>query len=246
MAWTDSKNNMKEMFRKGTPKEIAAYIWCYYKWHICAVVFLLIVAVNILYANITEKEHVLQGFFLNALVEEETAEKLERDYLAVYPIDEGKEDINFDVSRYYVPEIDKTSSYENLELVSVQMIAGSADFAVADHELMTQLAYSGLLCELSEVLPEVCMETYADCFLYYDRAIAEGMRNGDDIPDTYPDPDKPEEMEDPVPIMIDLSGSERVAEFYPMSKHSYAFGFGVQVSNPENARNLLAYLTSRP
>lgn len=245
MAWTDSKKNMKEMLRKGTPGEIAAYIWDYYKWHICAVALLLVVAGNIVYSNVTEKDHVLQGFFLNALVEEETAEKLEQDYLAVYPIDEGKEDINFDVSRYYVPEIDKTSSYENLELVSVQMIAGSADFAVADHELMTQLAYSGLLCELSEVLPEEGMEAYANCFLYYDRAVAEGMRNGEKIPDAYPDPGKPEKMEDPVPIMIDLSGSERVAEFYPMSKQSYAFGFGVKVGNPENAINLLAYLTNR-
>lgn len=245
MAWTDSKKNMKEMLRKGTPKEIADYIWCYYKWHICAVALLLIIVCNIIHTNVTEKDHVLQGFFINALVEEEMAEKLEQDYLAVYPIDEGKEDINFDVSRYYVPEIDKTSSYENLELVSVQMIAGGMDFAVADHELMTQLAYSGLLCELSEVLPEACMEAYADCLLFYDRAVAERVGNGGDIPDTYPDPGKPEEMEDPVPIMIDLSGCERVAEFYPMSKQNYAFGFGVQVSNPENARNLLAYLTSR-
>lgn len=42
------------------------------------------------------------------------------------------------------------------------------------------------------------------------------------------------------------SDSSKVAEFYPMSKQSYAFGSAVQVSNPENAINLLTYLTDQP
>lgn len=245
MAWQDSRKNMQKMLKTKDPKKITAYIWDCYKWPILGLLVLTLIAGFLIHDSISEKDHVLQGFFLNALTEEEAVTQLERRFLEVYPIEEEKEDIDFDASRYYIPELDKTSSYENLQLVSVRMIAGDVDFAVADWDLLTQMAYSDLLCDLESVLTPEQMETLSPYFLYYDKAIYRQMKEADDQTSadlSFPDPTKPEEMEEPVAIMVDLSASEELAILYPNAKSKYAFGFAINAENPENAQNLLSFL----
>lgn len=245
MAWQDSRKNMQKMLKTKDPQKIAAYIWDCYKWPILGLLVLALIVGFLIHDSISEKDHVLQGFFLNALAEEDAIAQFEQDFLEVYPIAEEKEDIDFDASRYYIPELDKTSSYENLQLVSVRMIAGDADFAVADWELLTQMAYSDLLCDLESVLTPEQMETFSPYFLYYDKAIYRQMKEADDQTTadlSFPDPTKPEEMEEPVAIMVDLSGSEKLAVLYPNGKAQYAFGFAVNAENTENAINLLSFL----
>lgn len=245
MPWQDSRKNMQKMLKTKDPQKITAYIWDCYKWHILGLLVLALIAGILIHGSVSEKDHVLQGFFLNALAEEEAVTQLEQNFLEAYPIETEKEDIDFDGSRYYIPELDKTSSYENLQLVSVQMIAGDVDFAVADWDLLTQMAYSDLLCELESVLTPEQMERLCPYFLYYDKAIYRQMKASDNQTTadlSFPDPSKPEEMEEPVAVMVDLSGSEELAALYPNAKARYAFGFAVNAENPENAQNLLSFL----
>ena len=91
------------------------------------------------------------------------------------------------------------------------------------------------------------LEAYEPYFLYYDKAVLEELSNIDYtaevIPEiALPDPSKPELMEEPVPVMIDVSSSEKISVFYPVSKETYAFAFVVNGMHKEKAVELLEYL----
>ena len=95
MAWKDELNNAKKVFKTGTTRDKVEYIWEYYKWHILVVVFVVYFIGSVIYNNVTAKEYVLQGIFLNTLVESETVLEMEQDFIKAYPIDTSSEEFFF-------------------------------------------------------------------------------------------------------------------------------------------------------
>lgn len=250
MAWKDELDNAKKIFKTGTLKEKLEYIFDYYKWHILILIFVIYAIGNIIYTNVTAKESVLQGIFLNTIVEESSSLELEQEFLAKYPIDSSSEEIFFDTSLYYVSDADSTyseTSHQTIQVLSVRIAAGEIDFVVSDLENIYTLVYNQYFFELPEVLNKKQLEKYEPYFLYYDKALLEELNNIDFTekkqPEiVYPDPSKPELMKDPVPILIDIDTSERLSGIYPNSYLDYGMAFVVNSANTEKSLEFLDFL----
>lgn len=250
MSWKADLEQAKHIFKTGTPKEKAEYIWDYYKIPIIAILILIYLIVNIIHSHLTAKDYVLQGIFLNALAETETVQELEDGFLEAYPIDQNKEDIFLDTSIYYLPDSDQTSletSYQAIQILSVRIAAGEIDFIAAETPVLTEFAYDGYFSDLSEVLSDEQYKKYEPYFLYYDKAVMEELSDVDYTLEEadaviLPDPAKPELMEEPVPVMIDITKCEKLSLLYPNSAKNYAFALIANGPHTEKALELLEYL----
>ena len=248
MAWKDELNNAKKVFKNGTTKDKVEYIWEYYKLHIVAVVFVVYFIGSMIYNNATAKDYVLQGIFLNTLAEAETVLEMEQDFIKTYPIDASSEEVFLDASMYYSDDSDAMeTSYETIQVLTARVAAGEIDFMVADVATLYDFAYDQYFAELSEVLSEEQLKAYEPYLLYYDKAVLEELSNldytGEEFPEIIlPDPSKPELMEEPVPVMIDVTSSEKISTLYPVSSKSYAFTFVVNGVHKEKAVEFLDYL----
>ena len=78
MAKKDSLKNAKEVLKNGTAKEKISYLWYYFKWHFLVLIIVIVMAADLIYTNITAKEYVLQGMFLNVLAEQDISLELEK------------------------------------------------------------------------------------------------------------------------------------------------------------------------
>lgn len=198
------------------------------------------------YSNITAKETVLQGIFLNTLGTSEAALALKNDFLAVSPIDTASEDIVFNTSVYYDTDIDTTTSYQLMQVLNTKIAVGEADFIVSEDVILTDLAYNEYFCDLSKLLSEEQMQMYEPYFLYYDRAVVEKLRSIDFTDENepkiiLPDPSRPELMDDPIPIMINVSESPKLFYLYKNSTRNYAIAFSVNGANSEKALEFLNF-----
>ena len=156
----------------------------------------------------------------------------------------------FDSSLYYLTDAEaatSTTAYETLQVITAKAASGDIDFMVADDPVLIEFAYDGYLYELSEVLSDEQMKKYEPYFLYYDKAVLEELSNIDytaeEIPEIIlPDPSKPELMEDPVPVMINVTASEKLSVLYPNSTKSYALAFVVNSTHTKKSIEFLDYL----
>lgn len=250
MSWKADLEQAKHIFKTGTPKEKAEYIWDYYKIPIIVILVLIYLIINIVHSQLTAKDYVLQGLFLNTLTEAEAVQELEDGFLEAYPIDQDKEDVFLDTSIYYLPDSDQASldtSYQAIQVLSVRVAAGEIDSMAAETEILTDFAYDGYFSDLSEVLSDEQYRKYEPYFLYYDKAVMEELSDVDYTLEEadaviLPDPAKPELMEEPVPVMIDITECEKLSLLYPNSAKNYAFALIVNGPHTEKALELLEYL----
>lgn len=250
MSWKEDLAQAKHIFKTGTPKEKAEYIWDYYKIPILVILILIYLIGNIVHSRLTAKEYVLQGLFLNTLTEAEAVQELEDGFLEVYPIDQDKEDIFLDTSIYYLPDSDQVSldtSYQAIQVLSVKVAAGEIDFMATETPVLTEFAYDGYFYDLSEVLSNEQYTKYEPYLLYYDKAVMRELSNVDYTLEEaesviLPDPAKPELMKEPVPVMINITGSEKLSFLYPNTAKDYSFALIVNGSHTEKALELLEYL----
>lgn len=250
MSFRDELNNAKKVVREGTTKEKVEYFWDYYKWHMFILIFIVGMIGNILYTYMIQKDYVLQGIFLNAVAEQEDKIELEQNFIEHATIDSDKETVFFDTNYYFSTDTKSSfvaNSYETLQIMHAKIATGEIDFIVGDLDSMNNIAYREYFYELPEVISDEILKKYEKCFLYYDRAFIEKLNNMDEIIDTsktiiYPDPRKPELMEDPVPIFIDVSKSQKLQGFYPYADNVCVMAFAVNSENNEEARCFLDYL----
>lgn len=251
MAWKDELNNAKKVFKNGTTKDKVEYIWEYYKWHILAFVFVVYCIGNIIYSNVTAKDYVLQGLFLNTLAQSETVLEMEQDFMEAFPIDTSSEEVFFDASLYYSNDDTDSAamdtSYQTIQVLATRVAAKELDFMVADVAALYDFAYDQYFTELSEIMSEEQLKTYEPYLLYYDKAVLEELSNldyaGEEFPEiTLPDPSKPELMEEPVPVMIDVTSSEKISALYLSQSKNYAFAFIANGEHMEKSVELLDYL----
>lgn len=250
MVWQDELNNAKKVIKNGTPRQIWSYFWGYYKWHFIILVFVLGFLGNIIYTSVTAKECVLGGVFINSTIAEDEFTELERDLMEHLCVDTGKEEVRIFANHYFSNDagsLNVSMSYETLQLVSAKIGAGEIDFMVGDITAMTDFAYWEYFYDLSEVLSEEMMEKYEPYFLYYDRAVVQKLNSmdmGEDLSSSviYPDPKKPELMEDPVPVFIDVSDCERLQDAYLYTEDVCVIAFAVKGGNETNALAFLDYL----
>ena len=201
---------------------------------------------------VRKQEVVLNGIVLNVYdyENENPVADLGDAYLKHEGLDASKYDISLNSSLTYRAGNDNSSQYHDLETsqaILTQCAAGSIDFMISPLGSVIEYANNGVFVNLKEVLSEEEFKLYEPYFLYVDQAVVEAkdelINNGgnpDDI--STPDPTKPEEMKEPIPVLIDISSCKKVSDIYNYTDDTLAFCVTIKAPNPKRIPSFLEFL----
>jgi len=242
----------KKVFLVGdTPKEKWQFFWKYYKWNALICLIGLIIFGKVVIDFFTSPVLQMQGFMLNTYNEETdtSAEELSSDFVKAYNIDTSDGMVLLCDDWTYEPD-NKDLAEESADggrEILIQKQKGNLDFITGYKEIMLDLAYNSLFVDLSTILSKEEMELYKPYILYMDQTVndklAEAYEDDKDLSSiAIPDATKPEEMDKPIPVLIDISHCNKLANIYDNPGDSLAFGFVADAPNYEMPMDFLTFI----
>ena len=236
-------------------KEKASHIFTYYKFPILAALVVVCIAVSLICSRIGSPETALSGILLNgcrydSMLSDEDPSSFSEEFLDELHLDRSHYTLSFRMNLTYSQSSDSVSNsysdYQSLMTIVSYAAAEELDFITGDLGAMVGLAYQGYFADLSEVLTEEQYAVYAPCFLYIDWEVLEAINDQaaesqESVPE-IPDCRKPETMERPVPVLIDMSRSDTLQSVYCYSFDTIAFGMIANAPHPDNTLKYIDYL----
>lgn len=232
-------------------KERLQHLFQYYKWRILAIVLCFAILLSAVVNAIIKKDYVLTGILLN-YTEDVSGDKLSAltsDFLTANGIDEKEYTLELITSLSYLQDNAEfaTDSYMAVENLTARVTGKMLDFVVCDLDTIENLAYSEFFVDLSTVLTKEQMEAYAPYLLYMDMAFVEKIKEiveseNYDVEIELPDSKKPETMEKPIPVFIDISGSDYSDAIYPGEKKDIVLAIAVNAPHEEMLREFVDFL----
>ena len=227
---------------KGQPLKVKLKHICTYYWlPIVAVIAIVAIAASCLLYLTTEKKPVLNVSVQNLTMADGNVDRFMASFAQRAGIDLEKEQIVISADRTFMGN--ELGAYDG-EVLAAQIVGGMIDVLISDVETISQWLYQDLFADLSELLTQEQLDAYKGSVLYLDAAV---LRKTDELNDTegtisFPDPRKPEEMEEPVPVAVVLSAnSEFSRQLFP-GADTLAMGIVGNASNIENAQAFLNYI----
>jgi hypothetical protein len=256
MALMDEFREERASVKQKPLKDKIAYIMDYYKWPIIGAVIAIIIISSLIYGKLTEKEDALNGLLLNVnLYGSASALKdcdtLSDDFLNTLNLNNQKYKVSFNPSITYYVNGDNPSQYfspQNQQLIMTLVSTGTADFMTADTDTMLVFAYQGYFMDLSEILSDEEYAAYEPYFLYIDATFSDRLNelkeNGSsDTSIEVPDWTDPDSMEKPVPVLIDMSKSDKLMQIYNQTKKdTICMGFPYTLPHKDTAVEFLKYV----
>lgn len=253
MALSEEFKEERDKVKHGPLPQRIAYFWDYYKWHTIISIAVVVGLVSFIYNLVTKTDPVLSGILLNSYSKDaEVVNTLIDEFIELREIDTSEYHVSFNTGLSYSTEGDGTSAqlnYSTDQVITARHMADDLDFLTGDLTTMVEYAYRGLFGDLRDSLTEEQLVFYEPYLLYIDYAvIEERQRAAENFEDTdsivYPDCHNPEEMQEPVPVMIDVSSCERLTDIYEYEELSASLTFGIcmNVVNKENTVIFLDYV----
>lgn len=222
-----------QAFKEMPLKKKVSHIFYYYKVPIFAVLFTVIFIGWTAIMESSEKESVLNGIMLNTYV---TESSLSENLVGALELDTDTYTVDVNTSFNY-SGTDDYSDYEDYMNIIAQMSTGYLDFMTGDLESMLDLAYKGFFPDLRDILREDVYEAWEPCLLYIDFAL---LSEENMTVTEYPDCRDPASMEDPMPVLIDMSACSAVLEDYGYPEDiTIALAIPLDGPNPENMMTVL-------
>lgn len=237
MSINDERRTVWKTMRSQPVGIRVRYFWDYYKWHTITVVILLTLAISYMVALLTEPDATVNGMLINSYnyFRYEEMDKQAQELASAFLEHQGKTkdqlSLAMDTSRvYYVGEEDDSYNYDTIQLLLMYTAADSLDYVTGDSGALIDLAYMQFFRNLKDHLPDVVLQKHKDDILYIDMALVEQRQealdnNLDQSNITYPDPSKPEQMKDPIPVLICIDNSVRLREIYGDNVSQLYFAF---------------------
>lgn len=252
MALRDEiKAERKAFLKDATFKQKLAYFWDYYKVHTIIITIVIVAASNFIYHQITDPEVILNGMFLNTFGTD--AEVSITDHEQLFFEAQG-----IDTSEY-IAEFsdtfnitgDDATDYEMKQAIFVRLASGSVDFLVSPVNHIMDYAYDEYFVDLTTILSDEQLKKYEPYFMYIDEAVIEEIAIlskdvDNEVNVELPDPCKPEEMEKPIPVFIDITKCEKLQQNYDYTTEKPIFAFMVNAENIELSVEFLDYLMEKP
>ena len=250
MPVMDEFREERDRIKNGSFKDKAKYFFSYYTVHV-VVGFLAVILLAVLIKDMTsQKEYALNAIMLNSIQEmENSAELMSEDCASYAQIDTDKNVVNFD---YSIAIVDNpTSEYEmyGAQKLLVYTSAGDVDVLMGGADIFTDYANGELFSDLRDILTDEQISKYKDHFYYVDGAYVAEINSEDNIYDASyvapeaPDPTKPEDMEDPIPIGVFVTDCEKLTDNIIFYDESFvALGIPASAKHPETAVKLIEYL----
>lgn len=256
MAVMDEFREEREAIKNAPFRKKLNYFWDYYKWHSLIALAVVVAIGSIIYNKATAKDNAIFALCVNSVdLSTYMDSGIENTFLPGFEtaagINTDEEQVMIDASLNVSlgASADVTSIEANaaaIQKIMAYTAAGKIDVMVTDSSVFTNYAYQDYFHDLRDFLPEDLYEKYEPHMFYIDAAVLKATENAsvestEDI--IFPDPDKPEEMEEPIPVGIYLQ--DAVDSFYD----TYAFdeippllGFIVNGQHPETSIAFLEYI----
>ncbi len=250
MAVMDEFKEEREAMKNASFKEKLKYFWYYYKFHTIAVIAVMILVVTLVYDIATQKDTAFFGVMLNsAYVNEEAMSTFQESFVEYAEIDSETYDVQFDhtinLSESAISEVNASSSQRLLVYTS----SAEIDVMVGGADVFPEQANQGMFYDLRDILTEEQIAKYESRFFYVDQAYIDLL---DEIYDSSttteielpeaPEPTKPQEMEQPIPVGIFVTDCEKLTDAYFFVGDYCVVGVMGNAPHLENAITFIDYL----
>lgn len=248
MAFKDEFREEREAITKhGTFGQKWRYFWDYNFLRVIGI-SLAIFAIGFFgYDILSQPNILLNGIFINTLqYEGKTPEKdLADGFLKSQGITNKKTQVAFTTNFALTGE--NAADFQTQETITVQSGAGSLDFVVCPVSHLIDFAYGGVFADLREVLSAEELEKYKSRLLYIDLTIYEYLESasGDEADINkmeIPDCTKPEEMDNPVPIYINVDDCSKITSLYSYDPKDLCLGISITTPHSEQISKFLDYV----
>ena len=228
---------------KGKPlKDQIVYIFTYFWEPILGVLIALALGGYLIFHFATAKEEALNVVCLNSFAGEEASDSFCREFAQAAGIDPEKEMVRLNMGMV-VSDALPTETYEAIQALSAQVAAGTVDVMVGDLDAMGIFLYQDYFCDLTQVLTPQQLTQLQGSLLYIDLVYMEAKLSGEEVPTPFPDPAKPEEMEQPVPVALLLPQENSFRQMcYGSITTPIVVGLVVNSGNAQNALAFLDYI----
>ena len=232
-------------------KERMQHLFQYYKWRIFAILLCFALLLSMVVNAIIQKDYILSGVLLNytEAMSDSDLSAMTDDFLTECGIDKKEYTLELITSLSYLRDNAEfsTDTYMTVENLTARITGKMLDFVVCDITSMENLAYSEFFVDLSTVLTKEQLDAYAPQLLYMDMAFLEDLKEiveseNYDVEIEVPDSSKPETMEKPVPVFINISGSAYFDSAYTDQNDITAFAIAVNAPHKEMLREFIDFL----
>ena len=232
---------------KSRPKEERwDYFWDYYKWHVVAIVLVIAILIQGVVSIVNRRDIVFSGILLNCIISVEDDNFLQGFY------DYAGIDSKAEQAAFYTDIVLTDRNNKNDINAYQRIMAGIAtkdtDFVVGQPENFQLCAYntSRMFADLREFLSEELLEKLSDRLYYIDGEVLQTLSApvGETV-DTniaYPDPTRPENMKDPIPVGIDVSDRTDFQTAYYFPDTTLYLGVVANTPRPELTTEFITYL----
>lgn len=245
MAVMDEFKEEREKIKEQSFKKKFSYFWYYYKWHVIGSIVGIAFLSSLIYEFATKKEDALYGVMLNGYIlsEEDT---LAQDFAEYAEIDTSEYAVQFNYTLRMSEQMTE-DSLSAQEFLMVYSAAKDLDVCAMDPYCFDKYAYGSLFASLEPYLDSALLEKLSDKLYYVDYQvllqIEEMQDNGESTTDIeIPDPHKPEEMEQPIPVGIDISGCSKFTDVYYYKETPTYIGIVISSERTDMAAKFIEYL----
>lgn len=223
MAVKDEFKKERESIKNAPLDKKIQYIWNYYWVQILFVVGIILVIIGVGVTVKNKKETLLTGIYLNCYEEEYVNNELVEDFIEEKEIDTKKQELYFVTDLTYTADDDSLLGSDNSstgQALTIYHESGTVDFVIASRAVLEELAYEkNFFADLRLILSEEDIEKYESYFIYLES----------------------EEGEE-VPILIDMSQSEKLKGAYKEDEKPLVMGFIINAPHAEMAADFVGYL----
>lgn len=223
-------------------KERWEYFWDYYKWPTLCILLAIIVIIPSIVSAVTKKNPVFSGFVLNSMPLDYRTEYLEEFY--AYAGIDAENDcaiFNADVS---ITDGKSESDVACLQRILASLAIKDADFVLAPSNAFHVCTYntSNMFADLRDYLDEETLQKLEGHIYYKDAYVTEQILNHTYNTLEFPDPFKPEEMKDPIPIGIHVGESPKLHQAYLFLRTDLYIGITINTQHPEMVLKYIDFL----
>ena len=232
---------------KEKPKEERwEYFWDYYKWHVVAVALAIVLLIQGVVGIVCRKDTVFSGILLNCIINVDDDDFLQGfyDYAG---INSKKEQAAF-YTDIILTNKDTQNDVTAFQRIMAGMATKDTDFVVGQPENFQLCAYnsSRIFADLREFLDEETLDRLFGRLYYIDGAVLKKLHAplGEMVDPNIqiPDPTKPETMEDPIPVGIDVSDRENFQSAYYFPDTTLYLGIAANTPRAELTKQFIDYL----
>lgn len=241
----DEFKEQREKIKNASFKDKVKYYTYYYKWHAFVVIAVIALVAIWIHDVKTHKENALFAALLNN-VTLDSESTLYKDYADYAGIDLEKYQIILDNTLNIDPTATDEMSVSSSQRMMVYTAAAELDTIIGGEDIFPDYAYNGIFHDLRDILSEEQIKAYEPYFYYVDRTVVETILEAQTnmestVISEIPDPTKPEEMEDPVPVGIFVTNCQKLRDDY-LFKGESAIGVLTNAPHPENSLKFIDFL----